>query len=70
MNSSYRLGMGKVAYHPVSHWQKHKCLWCVNDATQEAVQREGNLTAVIRCCDDPKCVMLSGELCGRTVGAA
>jgi hypothetical protein len=30
----------------------------------------GNLTAISRCCDDPKCMWLSAEMCERTVGAA
>ncbi len=67
MNSPYRLGIMKAEYRPVSHCQK--CVWCVNDATQEAVQREGNLTAISRCCDDPKCMGLSAERCRTTVGA-
>jgi hypothetical protein len=67
MNSPYSLGMRKVEYRPVRHTQK--CVWCVNDATQEAVQRQGNLTAISRCCDDPKCVWLSAETCTRTVAA-
>jgi hypothetical protein len=67
MNSPYRLGIRKVEYRPVSYTQK--CVWCVNDATQEAVQREGNLTAISRCFDDPNCVRLSAEMCKRTVAA-
>jgi hypothetical protein len=63
MNSPY-----KVEYRPASHCQKY--VWCLNDATQEAVQRQGNLTAISRCCDDPKCMWLSAEMCERTVGAA
>jgi hypothetical protein len=70
MNSPYRLGIRKAEYRPVSDCQKQKCLWCVNDATQEAVQRQGNLTAISHCCDDPKCARLSAEMCQRTVGAA
>lgn len=68
MNSPYRLGIMKVEYRPLSHCQK--CVWCANDATQEAVQRQGNLTAISRCCDDPKCVWLSAKMCESTVGAA
>ncbi len=60
--------MSKVMYFPVSQCQQ-KCVWCVNDATQEAVQRQGNLTAISRCCDEPRCVGLSAEMCKRTVGA-
>jgi len=63
MNSSY-----KVEFRPASHRQK--CVWCVNDATQEAVQREGNLTDISRCCDDPKCMRLSAKMCRTTVRAA
>jgi hypothetical protein len=39
------------------------------DATQEAVQREGNMTAVSRCCDDPKGMRLSAKKCESTVAA-
>ena len=67
MNSPYSLSIRKLGYSPVSHSQK--CVWCVNDATQEAVQKQGNLTAISRCCDDPKCVWLSAETCKRTVAA-
>jgi len=65
MNSPY-----KVEYRPVSQGQKHPCVWCVNAATQEAVQRQGNITTITRCCDDPKCMWLSAEMCERTLGAA
>ena len=65
MNSPY-----KVEYRPVNQCQKHQCVWCVNDATQEAIQSQGNLTAVSRCCDDRKCMWLSAEMCRSTVGAA
>jgi hypothetical protein len=27
----------KVEYRPVTQCQQHQCVWCVNDATQEAV---------------------------------
>ena len=59
-----------VEYRPVSHWQKRQCVWCLNDATQEAVQSHANLTAISRCCDDPRCMRLSAEMCESTVGAA
>jgi len=68
MHSLYSLVMSKAEYHPVS--RRQKCVWCVNDATQEALQRQGNITAISRCCDDPKCMRLSAEMCERTVGAA
>ncbi len=68
MNSPYRLSTMRVEYRALSHRQK--CVWCVNDATQEAVQRQGSLTAISRCCDDPKCMGLSAEMCRTTVGAA
>jgi hypothetical protein len=67
MNSLYSLVMSKAEYRPVSHRQK--CVWCVKEATQEAIQRQGNLTAISRCCDDPKCMRLSAEMCERTVVA-
>jgi len=50
--------------------QKYQCVWCVNDATQEAVPRQGNMTAIARCCDDPKYMGRSAEMCERTVGGA
>jgi hypothetical protein len=65
MNSPCNPSTGKVEYRPVSHHQT--CVWCVNDATQEAVQKKGTLTAISRCCDDPKCMWLSAENCERTV---
>ena len=70
MDSPYSLGIRNVAYRPVSHCQKQKCLWCGNDATQEGIQKQGNLTAVSRCCDDPNCMRLSAEMCNRTAGTA
>lgn len=66
MNSLYSLGIRDVEYRPVSH--REKCVWCVNDAMQAAVQTQGSLTAVSRCCDDPKCMWLSAETCERMVG--
>jgi tetratricopeptide (TPR) repeat protein len=57
-----------IAY--VSQSQRHHCLWCVRDATQEVVQKQGNLTTICRCCDDPKCMGLSAAMCERTLGAA
>jgi hypothetical protein len=62
--------MSKVVYRPVSRCQKPQCVWCANDATQEAVQSEGNLTAITRYCDDPKCMWLSAEMCKSTAAAA
>jgi hypothetical protein len=59
MNSLYSLGTREVEYRPVSSGQK--CVWCVNDATQEAVQRQGNITAISRCCGDLRCMCLSAE---------
>jgi hypothetical protein len=35
--------MNKVEYRPLSQ-SKHKCVWCVNSATQEAFKSQGNLT--------------------------
>jgi hypothetical protein len=59
--------MSKVEYHPVSLFQK--CVWCAKVATQEVVEREGNVIAISRCCDDPKCLSLSAERCERTFAA-
>lgn len=57
----------QVEYRPVRLSQK--CVWCAKVATQEAVQREGNITAVSGCCDDAKCMWLSADVCERTVAA-
>jgi hypothetical protein len=65
MNSLYSLVLGKVEYGPVRHCQK--CVWCVNDATQEAILKQGNITVISRCCDDPICTRLSAESCEHTV---
>lgn len=70
MNSLYGLGMNDVEYRRLSHLQKRECLWCSHDATQEAFLSEGNLTAIIRCCNDPKCMQRALEMCEHTVGAA
>jgi hypothetical protein len=61
--------MNKVEYRPLSQ-SKHNCVWCVHGATQEAFKSQGNLTAICRCCDDPKCMWRSREMCESTVGAA
>ena len=66
---AYRPVMSELEYRPVNPWQKHHCLWCANDATKEVVQREGNMTAITRCCDDPRCMRLSAQMCERTVAA-
>ncbi|MGC1650404.1 MAG: hypothetical protein WA741_31660 [Candidatus Sulfotelmatobacter sp.] len=47
----------------MSHHQK--CSWCADNATQGAVQNQQNLTVISRCCDDPKCIWLSAEMCER-----
>jgi len=60
----------KVEYRPVDQHLKHQCSWCVNTATQEAIQQQGIVTAISRCCDDPKCMERSVEMCERTVEAA
>jgi hypothetical protein len=60
--------MSIVAYRPLSLIQQRECLWCSNDATHEASLTGGNLTAKNQCCDDPKCMQLSREMCERTVG--
>ncbi len=62
--------MSKVEYRPVNPWYGGRCSWCGNDATQEAFQNQGNLTAISRCCDDPKCMALAAEMCRTTAGAA
>jgi hypothetical protein len=62
--------MDKVEYRPLSQSKDYKCVWCVNDATQEVVQNQGNLTAISRCCADPRCMWRSREMCESTVGAA
>ena len=56
MNSPY-----KVEYRAAS--RSEKCVWCAKAATQEAVQRQGNMTSITRCCDDPKCIVpISGDV--------
>ncbi len=65
MNSSR-----KAEYRPVSHGQKHQCMWCGDEATQDCALRQGNLTVINSCCDDPKCMWRSADKCERTVGAA
>lgn len=52
--------MDKLAYRPVSVPQT--CAWCDNDATHEAVRSDGNMTTIIPCCDDSKCVLASSFL--------
>lgn len=64
------LTMDKVEYRPVSQVQNRKCIWCVNYATQEVVLSRGNMTAIIQCCDDSKCIWQAREMCESTVGAA
>jgi hypothetical protein len=61
------LVMSKVVYRPASCSPTRPCVWCAKDATQEAVQSEGNMTVISRCCDDPKCMWRSEEMCERTV---
>ena len=55
--------ISRVKYRPVSH--HHKCPWCADSATQEAIQGQQNLTVISRCCDNPKCIWLSKEKCER-----
>jgi hypothetical protein len=53
----------KPEFRPAS---RHlSCAWCSNDATQEAVQHQQNLTVISRCCDDQRCIWLSTEMCER-----
>jgi hypothetical protein len=62
--------MNNVEYHPANSGSKRACLWCSKDATQEASLTRGNMTANNQCCDDPKCMRRSKEMCEDTVGAA
>jgi hypothetical protein len=62
--------MTEVEYRPVSQLRGHECLCCPNRATQEVILSRGNLTAIIRCCDDPKCMCRARDLCESTVGVA
>lgn len=62
--------MSKLEYRPANQWHKRRCTRCANDATQEAFQNQGNLTAISPCCDDPNCMCLSAEMCRTTAGAA
>jgi hypothetical protein len=50
--------ISRVEYRPVSRHQK--CSWCPDNATQEAVESQQNPTVISCCCDDPKCIWLSG----------
>jgi hypothetical protein len=59
----------KVEYRLVNQYLKPQCSWCATDATQEAIKQQGNITVISRCCDDPKCMKLSVEMCERTVAA-
>ncbi len=54
--------MTEVEYRPLSLVRGHECLCCTNRATQEAIQSRGNLTAIIRCCNDPKCICRAQEI--------
>ena len=67
ITQTWVLGMSKLEYRPLTRSQE--CFWCVNNATQEVVRREGNITAISRCCDDPNCMWLAAERCERTVAA-
>ena len=58
--------MSKVEFRPLS--RHHECAWCANDATQQAVQTQHTLTVISRCCDDPKCIWLSTQICERMTG--
>jgi hypothetical protein len=62
-NGEHRGTISRVEYRAVSHHQK--CSWCADNATQGAVQNQQNLTVISRCCDDPKCIWLSAEMCER-----
>ena len=70
MNSSRGPAINKVEYRLLGQFKQCRCVWCVNDATQEAFKSQGNLTAISRCCDDPKCMWRSREVCESTVGAS
>ena len=50
--------MSKVEYVPLSPIHTHKCMWCNN-----ASLTRGNLTAKNQCCEDPKCMRQSREMC-------
>jgi len=63
MNGEHRGIKSRVEYRPVSDHQK--CSWCADNATQEAVQSQQNLTVISVCCDHPKCIWLSAERCER-----
>ncbi len=61
--------MSEVEYRMLGRSQ-FKCVYCSNDATQEAILSTGNLTAIIRCCSDPQCMRRSREMCESTIGNA
>jgi len=45
----------KVTFQPLSVWQKPNCLFCKDDATQEAFSARGRNLATIRCCGKLSC---------------
>jgi hypothetical protein len=61
--------MSEVEYRSLSQFQSRECLWCKNDAMQQAVLSQGNMTAVVVCCDDPKCMGRAKDMCENTVGS-
>jgi hypothetical protein len=61
--------MSEVEYRTLAPSQ-FKCIYCSRDATQEATLSRGNMTAIIRCCDDAQCMRRSREMCESTVGNA
>jgi hypothetical protein len=70
MHHQPRQAMDQVEYRALSQFQNRECLWCDHDATQQAVFSRGNMTAVVLCCDDPKCMNRARDMCENTVGAA
>jgi hypothetical protein len=64
------LTMDKMEYRSLNQAQNRNCISCVNYATQEVALSRGNVTAIIQCCDDPKCIWRARETCESTVGAA
>lgn len=44
-----------VTFRKKSDWQGKECLFCNNIATIEAVCGEGNVIALVRCCENSEC---------------
>lgn len=59
-----------ASMQPLSAFQKKDCLYCTNEATQEAFGQNdsGSRMATIRCCDNTDCVKKACDLVERSIG--